>query len=69
MLTRLAPIGTVAGPRLAGAARSPARSSLRGLAAFSAALGRYEFSGLEPRRPDRTFSGRWSSRSAAARSS
>jgi len=56
MLTRLAPIGPIASlgskvPLL------PGRSGLRGLAAFSAALGRYEFSGLEPRRPDRPFSG------------
>lgn len=56
MLTRLAPLGPAAGlasrlPLL------PGRSQLRGLAAFNAALGRYEFGGLEPRRPDRPFSG------------
>lgn len=56
MITRLAPVGVVAGlasrlPLL------PGRSDLRGLAAFNAALGRYEFGGLEPRRPDRPFSG------------
>lgn len=56
MITRLAPLGAVAGlasrlPLL------PGRSDLRGLAAFNAALGRYEFAGLEPRRPDRPFSG------------
>lgn len=56
MLTRLAPLGPIAalGARLP---LLPGRSQLRGTAAFSAALGRYEFSGLEPRRPDRPFSG------------
>lgn len=56
LLTRLAPIGPIAGV----AARVPVlpgRPQLRGMAAFSAALGCYEFAGLEPRRPDRRFSG------------
>ena len=54
MLTRLAPAGTVAGlagrvPMLPGAAR------MRGLAAFGAMLANYEFAGIDPRIPDRTF--------------
>ena len=56
MLTRLSPLGPIAGvgsklPLL------PGRDRLRGLAGFSAALGKYEFGGLEPRRPDRRFTG------------
>lgn len=56
MLTRFAPLGPVA----AAGARFPllpGRSRLRGLAAFNGALGNYEFRGLEPRRPDRRFTG------------
>jgi cyclase len=56
MLTRLAPVGTVAGlasrvPLL------PGRSSMRGLARFGEALSCYEFGGLHPRVPGRSFSG------------
>jgi len=56
MLTRLAPLGPIA----AAAARVPllpGRSGMRGIAAFNSALSNYEFKGLEPRRPDRPFSG------------
>lgn len=56
MLTRLAPLGTTAG--LAGRVpRLPGAASLRGLSRFGQALGAYDFSGLEPRPPGRTFSG------------
>ncbi len=56
MLTRLAPLGSVAG--LAGRVpRLPGGGSARGLARFSQALGRYEFGGLEPRVPGRSFEG------------
>lgn len=56
MLTRLAPVGSVAGavgkvPLLPGA------SSLRGLGMFMGMLSHYEFSGIEPREPTRKFSG------------
>lgn len=56
MLTRLAPVGTVAGlasrlPLL------PGRSSMRGLSRFGEALSRYEFGGLHPRVPGRSFAG------------
>lgn len=56
MLTRLAPLGPAAG-LVARLPILPGRSQLRGVAAFGAALGAYEFGGLEPRRPDRPFSG------------
>ena len=56
MLTRLAPIGPVAG--LAGRLPLlPGRRSMRGLARFGTALDSYEFGGLEPRLPGRSFSG------------
>ncbi len=56
MLTRLAPVGTVAG--LAGRVpRLPGAASMRGLGRFGKALGSYEFGGLEPRVPERSFSG------------
>lgn len=56
MLTRLSPVGPVAG--LAGRLPLlPGTAHFRGLAAFGDALGNYEFAGLEPRRPDRRFSG------------
>ena len=56
MLTRLAPLGSVAG--LAGRVpRLPGGASARGLARFSGALGAYEFGGLEPRVPGRSFEG------------
>ena len=56
MLTRLAPLGPIAG---AGSKLPllPGRDQLRGIAAFNAALGNYEFKGLEARRPDRRFTG------------
>lgn len=56
MLTRLAPLGPIAG---AGSKLPllPGRSRLRGVAAFNEALGNYEFKGLEARRPDRRFTG------------
>lgn len=52
MLSRLAPLGPAAG-LAARVPVLPGRSQLRGIAAFGA----YEFGGLEPRRPDRPFSG------------
>lgn len=56
MLTRLAPLGTAAG--LAGRVPLlPGGASMRGLALFSAALGRYEFSGISPRMPGSPFTG------------
>ena len=56
MLTRLAPVGSLAGfagrlPLLPGAA------SMRGLGGFAAMLGNYEFSGIHPRQPGRSFTG------------
>ena len=56
MLTRLAPVGAIAGlvgrlPLL------PGRSSMRGLSRFGAALSCYEFNDLHPRVPGRSFSG------------
>lgn len=56
ILTRLAPVGSVAGlasrlPLL------PGRSSMRGLSRFGDALACYEFGGLHPRVPGRSFSG------------
>jgi cyclase len=56
MLRRLGPLPKLAG--LAGAVPLlPGRERLLGLARFGAALDNYEFSGLEPRLPDRRFSG------------
>jgi glyoxylase-like metal-dependent hydrolase (beta-lactamase superfamily II) len=54
MLTRLAPVGTIAGlagrvPLLPGAGR------LRGLGAFGSTISAYEFSGVEPRVPEHSF--------------
>jgi len=54
MLTRLAPLGTVAGlagrlPLLPGAGR------LRGLGGFGSMLSAYEFGGIEPRVPEHSF--------------
>ena len=56
MLTRLAPLGTVAGlasrvPIL------PGRGRARGLRDFAAMLARYDFDGIEPRLPGRSFTG------------
>ncbi len=56
LLTRLAPVGTLAGlvgrvPLLPGGA------SLRGFAAFNGLLSAYEFGGIKPRLPGRTFTG------------
>jgi cyclase len=56
MLTRLAPVGAIAG----AAGRLPllpGRAQLRGLAAFGTALSGYEFGGIEPRVPGRGFTG------------
>jgi len=54
MLTRLAPVGTLAGlagrvPLLPGAGR------LRGLAGFGSMLSSYEFGGIDPRVPEHSF--------------
>ncbi len=54
ILTRMAPVGAAAGvlgkvPMLPGADR------MRGLAAFNEMLGAYEFKGIEPRVPGRSF--------------
>lgn len=56
MLTRLAPVGGLAGivgkvPLL------PGRSGMRGLAAFGSMLGRYDFGGADPRIPATSFAG------------
>lgn len=56
MLTRLAPVGALAG----GVGRLPllpGRSRLRGLGAFASMLGAYEFTAIEPRLPGASFSG------------
>jgi cyclase len=56
MLTRLAPLAAVAG--LAGRVpRLPGGAAARGLGRFNQALGRYEFGGLDPRVPGRSFTG------------
>lgn len=56
MLTRLAPVGTLAG--LAGRLPLlPARARARGLGAFGEMLSRYDFAGASPRLPGRTFTG------------
>lgn len=56
MLTRLAPLGPVTG-LIAKAPLLPGRERLGGVSGFSSMLGRYDFKNLEPRRPDRPFSG------------
>ncbi len=56
MLTRLAPVGKLAG--LAGRVPLlPGTAPLRGLGGFAAMLGNYEFGGIHPRQPIRTFTG------------
>ena len=56
MLTRLAPLGTIAS--LAGRVPMlPGGAAARGLARFSDALARYEFGGLSPRVPGSSFAG------------
>lgn len=56
ILTRLAPVGSVAG--LAGRVPMlPGAASLRGLANFRSMLSNYEFGGINPRTPSRTFIG------------
>ncbi len=56
MLTRLAPVGTVAG--LAGRLPLlPGRDRARGLSGFGAMLSNYEFGGISTRLPGRTFTG------------
>lgn len=57
MLTRMRPLPRAAG-MAAGVPLMPGRSRLRGLAAFGEALTNYEFEGIEPRLPTRTFTGR-----------
>jgi cyclase len=56
MLTRMRPLPGVAS-RLSGLPLIPGRARLRGLASFGEALSCYEFGGLSPRLPDRTFNG------------
>lgn len=56
MLTRLAPLGPVS-KVLSGVPLLPGRDPLGGISAFAAMLDRYDFKGLEVRRPDRPFSG------------
>jgi glyoxylase-like metal-dependent hydrolase (beta-lactamase superfamily II) len=54
MLTRLAPVGTIAG--LAGRMPlMPAAGQLRGLGAFGSLLSAYEFGGIDPRVPEHSF--------------
>ncbi len=54
MLTRLAPVGTIAG--LAGRLPLlPGAGQLRGLGAFGSLLSAYEFGGIEPRVPEHAF--------------
>ena len=56
MLTRLAPVGTLAG--LAGRVPLlPGRARARGLSGFGEMLSHYEFGGIETRLPTRTFTG------------
>ena len=56
MLTRLAPVGTIAG--LAGRVPLlPWADRFRGLAGFGSMLGNYEFGGIDPRVPERSFTG------------
>lgn len=54
MLTRMRPLPRAAG-MAAGVPLMPGRSRLRGLAAFGQALTNYEFEGIDPRLPTRTF--------------
>ncbi len=54
ILTRMAPVGAAAGV-LGKLPMMPAGDRLRGLATFNAMLGAYEFKGIEPRVPGRSF--------------
>jgi cyclase len=56
MLTRMSPLTGVTGA-LAGLPLVPGKARIRGLGSFAEMLSRYEFAGLEPRLPTRTFSG------------
>jgi cyclase len=56
MLTRMRPLPRAA-RMVAGVPLMPGRTRLRGLAAFGEALTNYEFEGIEPRLPTRTFTG------------
>ncbi len=56
MLTRLGPLSTVS-DALISVPLLPGKSRLRGIAAFSEQLSRYEFAGIDPRLPDECFSG------------
>ncbi len=57
MLTRMAPVAGVAG-QLGKVRMLPGAAGMRGLAAFNALLSHYEFKGIEPRVPDRSFADR-----------
>jgi glyoxylase-like metal-dependent hydrolase (beta-lactamase superfamily II) len=57
MLTRMAPVAGLAG-RLGRARWLPGAAGMRGLAAFNALLSHYEFEGIEPRVPGRSFADR-----------
>lgn len=56
MLTRLAPVGSLAGI-LGRAPLLPGRRGLRGLGAFASALGAYDFAGAHPRVAGTSFTG------------
>jgi cyclase len=56
MLTRLAPVGAIAGA-VSRVPLLPGRGRARGLHAFSEMLGRYDFAGISSRLPGRTFDG------------
>lgn len=55
LLTRMAPVASAAG-LLGRIPMIPAGASLRGLGAFNALTGHYDFKGSHPRLPDRQFS-------------
>jgi glyoxylase-like metal-dependent hydrolase (beta-lactamase superfamily II) len=57
LLTRMAPVAGAAG-RLGRARWLPGAAGMRGLAAFNALLSHYEFNGITPRVPDRSFADR-----------
>lgn len=59
MLTRMNPLTNVTGA-LSGVPLIPGKARIRGLGSFAEMLARYDFDGLEPRLPTRTFSGRTS---------
>lgn len=57
MLTRMSPLGGLTNA-LSGVPLIPGKARIRGLGYFTEMLSRYEFAGLEPRLPTRTFSGK-----------